>query len=548
MIIPFDIDEYRKIQLNYDGFPSDDYFYSEDYAKLNSYGKVAAQDHVYHHKNLYLMNNNGARNFALREGKKHARWVFPLDGNSFITEESWAALDECMNDASNHTVINIPMVRLVDNYDVLQKSYYPTVIEEPQLAFKHTSNVTFNPNMRYGRRSKVELLWRLRIPGPWDKNKRFFPWEAESVRQFDEPEKFLTCSWVARLFSGRQEQEWKDASSTRNQHRLQGIRNLIDGIDQSIMRANLEDHSLIMIPKFLLDHLRKMLQETGLLSEVAGLWINVAVDRILHNPFDSYSRLNEIESVDKTRALMLLKKFQQRIFLDSVIAHISDNDMVAYESYQLVWAFLLNPSAYQQGSSNFFDYILAEKGINLANINDFIDAVDFPLIFDAILLLEDAGILSYYDLAALKKWASENTKRITRIEFSRATKEQRNYRDVQIASNCLFAEDLICAYHAISRFKHRLTKNLETSEKFTILIGAAIQSQLGISSFNLKIINEANISENTLSIFQSHFQNFMLELLHQTSTSGKITALENLIRKLSYFDDAQVRYIVENFI
>ena len=40
------------------------------------------------------MNNNGARNAALREGRRRAKWVLPWDGNCFVTEEGWAELDK----------------------------------------------------------------------------------------------------------------------------------------------------------------------------------------------------------------------------------------------------------------------------------------------------------------------------------------------------------------------------------------------------------------------------------------------------------------------
>ena len=39
---------------------------------------------------------------------------------------------------------------------------------QPQLIFRRDAVERFNVDMRYGRRSKVEMLWRLGIPGPWD--------------------------------------------------------------------------------------------------------------------------------------------------------------------------------------------------------------------------------------------------------------------------------------------------------------------------------------------------------------------------------------------
>jgi hypothetical protein len=43
---------------------------------------------MFHYKNLYTMNNNGARNLMIEEGiNEGAEWIFPFDGNCFFKEE-----------------------------------------------------------------------------------------------------------------------------------------------------------------------------------------------------------------------------------------------------------------------------------------------------------------------------------------------------------------------------------------------------------------------------------------------------------------------------
>ena len=40
------------------------------------------------------MNNNGARNFALEIGRKEkGKWIFPLDGNIFITQDDYKKIE-----------------------------------------------------------------------------------------------------------------------------------------------------------------------------------------------------------------------------------------------------------------------------------------------------------------------------------------------------------------------------------------------------------------------------------------------------------------------
>jgi hypothetical protein len=91
----------------------------------------------------------------------------------------------------------------------------------------------FSPFMRYGRRSKVELLWRLGVLGEWE-NYSIQPWERQFWSSSPEAGLHRHVGWVARLFSGRQEQEMN--RRRRNRNRMIGIRRLIDSLDQQILR------------------------------------------------------------------------------------------------------------------------------------------------------------------------------------------------------------------------------------------------------------------------------------------------------------------------
>ena len=125
--------------------------------------------------NLYLVNNNSCRNFAIQYGKaNNYDWTFPLDSNSFLTEKLF---NEIVNNIrSNLDYIAIPQKRLKDGdlpnqivlcngFETLLK-YLPT--QEPQLAFKHSSNIAFNESIPYGLAPKAELLTALNIQGKWN--------------------------------------------------------------------------------------------------------------------------------------------------------------------------------------------------------------------------------------------------------------------------------------------------------------------------------------------------------------------------------------------
>jgi len=125
--------------------------------------------------NLYLVNNNSCRNFVIQYGKaNNYDWTFPLDSNSFLTEKLF---NEIVNNIrSNLDYIAIPQKRLKDGdlpnqivlcngFETLLK-YLPT--QEPQLAFKHSSNIAFNESIPYGLAPKAELLTALNIQGKWN--------------------------------------------------------------------------------------------------------------------------------------------------------------------------------------------------------------------------------------------------------------------------------------------------------------------------------------------------------------------------------------------
>ena len=86
--IPFTLRDYAKCNVNWRDYPMPNY--TEQAFKnpvfVERYGTVLL-DGLLHDKNIYAMNNNGARNVALRAGKASgARWILPLDGNIFISQ------------------------------------------------------------------------------------------------------------------------------------------------------------------------------------------------------------------------------------------------------------------------------------------------------------------------------------------------------------------------------------------------------------------------------------------------------------------------------
>lgn len=188
--IPFDIEEFKKLPI----LPSYDNF--KDLGCINMRIQT-----IYPH-NLYLVNNNGARNHAIMYGKRNNYlWTFALDSNSFFTKKMYM---DIINNIHNDTeYISISQRRLKDkslsnnvileNEDILDQ--LPK--QEPQVAFKNTSKYSYNVLIPYGLAPKAEFLTAINVPGKWQDWMRFRGLPIVPRKLHDA--KFQSLSKVIRL-------------------------------------------------------------------------------------------------------------------------------------------------------------------------------------------------------------------------------------------------------------------------------------------------------------------------------------------------------------
>jgi|GEM_PF-758002 len=235
--IPFVAEDYRKIGLDYDCFPDRHFFESDEYRALDPKFRGQAQAALYRLKNLYVMNNNGARNVALNDGRCHAKWILPWDGNCFITRPAWESLRSAVNVRAYLKYFAIPMDRASDNQSFLDDNYVANPTDEPQLLFRRDSTLEFDQNFAYGRRPKVELFWRLGMPGPWDLWKDH-AWDLPRSRRSKEAKNFGVAGWVTRLSSGNTSLDRKDRAtdSERAEVRCAAIIQTIRELDESLAK------------------------------------------------------------------------------------------------------------------------------------------------------------------------------------------------------------------------------------------------------------------------------------------------------------------------
>lgn len=236
IVLPFDWDAFAR--TGYDDTPfAPGFFQSPAFATLDEDARQRALVRTYVPKNLLVMNNNGARNLALDEGRRRAKWVLPWDGNCFVTAAAWEEIRAAVAAARDRRYLIVPMARITENARLLESGFRPEASEEPQVIFRADAEVAFDERQVYGRRPKVELLCRLGVEGPWDKW-RLDPWDIPPRPVSPEAHRVARGGWVARLFSGQARAETSDTGGFLSRGRLRevAIMRTIDRADALFLR------------------------------------------------------------------------------------------------------------------------------------------------------------------------------------------------------------------------------------------------------------------------------------------------------------------------
>ncbi|KAJ6260070.1 putative beta-glucosidase L [Drechslerella dactyloides] len=294
--------------------------------------QLHALDFAYQDKTLYAMNNmflkNGGRNVALSHGRSlpRARWILPLDGDCFFTPTAMQSLVTRLSTlgegshASRYVVV--PTARLSENKDIFPRSSSnnssgsvdgsdsstftatkiqdpenfgddsdpaPEALEEPQIGFRYDATQAFADRMRYGRRSKLELLWRLgAVPYSDGIDRKKLPWERQDRKtltkatwgsipglnwgntnsanrqrpgwpQVVNPERgssaFTSAGWVYRLFSGDKSQKAYSNQSRNGENvsRMLAVISFLEDLDERVARRaepGLADRSIVRCRQF----------------------------------------------------------------------------------------------------------------------------------------------------------------------------------------------------------------------------------------------------------------------------------------------------------
>lgn len=249
--IPFELDVYDRIPYDFKLYEPDgvaDIIHNTTFheGRFPNVGQV--EEAISNAKNLYVTNQNAARNVMLDIGVQQypkAEFILPWDGNCFVhpnaMENILSGLYNVTTSKSTQRYFYTPMNRAVENEEVFDSEYRPAPIEEPQVIFHRSAEGRFQPNLRYGRRNKVEMLQRMRIPGPWDKWSKYLDWEKRTLGPIRRPltdlqEPAERIGFVTRLSSGRTHLEVKGTIHQRGESRVKSMLRLLSKLDSRAAR------------------------------------------------------------------------------------------------------------------------------------------------------------------------------------------------------------------------------------------------------------------------------------------------------------------------
>jgi len=239
--IPFEPHVYRTIDVDWQRFGGPRFFESPAFLALDPIAQARARASALRLKNLYAINNNGARNAAIHDGRAVADWVLPWDGNCFLTADAWRSIVASVDANRIYDYHVVPMARILSNDELLTGETRFVARDEPQLIFHRTARETFDPEIPYGRRPKIELLSRLGLRGPWDRWATD-PWDIWPARS--SPDRYLfngSAGWVARLSSGRPDLEQGQRSdANRADARNHAIVRTLAMLDEKCAAAAIE--------------------------------------------------------------------------------------------------------------------------------------------------------------------------------------------------------------------------------------------------------------------------------------------------------------------
>jgi len=312
--IIFDLEEFSKTGYDLKNIPDPSIWFNE----FDSWNRLVMNTEIRESKNRYLINNNGARNFAIKHGKKKYKWIMPWDSSCFINKDEFNKLKGSFEQPGNNKYIITPVEIVIDTSFISKDSKITNAIEEPQISFRNDATEVFNEEMVCGDQSKVELLNRLGVENKWDSYTKSNLGEELKFDNSTEAGLFETRGATFKLSSSKVNAITQ--VNQRNIIRKQAVINCIDNIEinnlqKKISEADFSNRISNNLKGFIADlEIRKIHGQL--------IWCHGQKEGL-----DGYS-----SNIDKIRNQLLLvfnetSKFSSRVYIfTSLFSHSLIND------------------------------------------------------------------------------------------------------------------------------------------------------------------------------------------------------------------------------
>ena len=500
--IPFDEAEYRKAHWDIEGVPVHYSPWTTGYSSLSAAEQGRVLMRLYRYKNNYVMNNNGARNAALREGRELAKWVLPWDGNCFVSESAWEQIINTVRLAPELRYFVVPMARISNNALLLDPEFQPRADGEPQILFRCDAINDFDEAYYYGRRPKIELLWRLGVPGDWDWWP-LEPWDLPCPVHGEDAGEFGHVGWVARLSSGQVHLEGEQDSAAfddRGFARDESVKLFLDSLDDRGTSDEVASDTTIFISSSLVSAAEPLKERMATaLHEIAQQALTRGPFSVVHktslppsgNRHDYWSpapyswphpwRVPGLPSVrrdgqrvpgsllyepasenyDRTRL--------QRLFDDTFVLTLAwraeGHRAYAEHAARLVRTWFLEPETVM---NPHLEYAQVRRGHNRnkGSSSGVIEWKDLYFFLDAIKLLVSAGWLSGAENSGLEDWFERYLRWLQSSEQGRQERAALNNHgtcyDLQVTAIAAFLGEIRLARETLRDSRSRMLVQFDT--------------------------------------------------------------------------------------
>ncbi|MEB3318927.1 MAG: alginate lyase family protein [Cyanobacteriota bacterium] len=198
--LPFEASEYAACWTDNGSVPREHHPWNPAFKGLSQEEQARVIDYLARRKSLYLFNRNLARNHLLQQEAAEARWLFPWDGDCFLTPQAWEVIRPLL-DLPQLTYLAVPTAEVEDCQRLLAPLDAPPLDPAgPQLGFASGALGRFHPDLREGAGAGVDLPRRLALGVPARVGIGSpCPWEAVDVTPVADRAQLVQAGWTYRL-------------------------------------------------------------------------------------------------------------------------------------------------------------------------------------------------------------------------------------------------------------------------------------------------------------------------------------------------------------